>query len=284
MKSFAVSYAVTPSEEEPKGRGKFGSGLKEYFNLPRVLLILLIVVFLVAVSVKAGGQAEPFSWLFGPNGAVPGTIPDDIAKALGPILALALAIERLLEMVFDMLETNFQKIAKIGSAGGDGLKYIQEINTLYSKEMMKAKEALKTALEQESPPDEQKKGELIRVVEQAELRFREASAMWDGLNKDPKYVSWKRALSIWLGLFLGMVIAVLSEKGLFFYLNLKVPLLLDMLITGFIIGAGSGPLHSLIGILQSAKDSLSNIGSFAGLGPIRDELQEIRKKIEKTNP
>lgn len=278
MSTFATSYAVKREiDKEAKGNAKI--------NLPNILLYIVIVIFLVTVFIKAFSQASPFLWLFGMNGAPGGPIPEDIAKALGPILALSLAIERLLETVFDVLETNFAKIAELGMAGAEGLGYIQEINSLYMQEMDTAKDALRDALSlplAEQPPA-QEKTKLIDAVQLAEKRFRASSSMWETLNKDPKYISWKRALSIWLGLALGMVVAVFSEKGMFYYLHLEVPRLMDMLLTGFIIGAGSGPLHSLIGILQGAKDSLSKVGNLAGLQPVQDEVDELRKQIAAQN-
>jgi hypothetical protein len=41
-----------------------------------------------------------------------------------------------------------------------------------------------------------------------------------------------------------------------------VPAKFDILITGLIIGTGSSPVHSLIGILQQGKDALDSLGGF----------------------
>jgi hypothetical protein len=37
---------------------------------------------------------------------------------------------------------------------------------------------------------------------------------------------------------------------------------MDVLITGLVIGSGSYPVHSLVGILQQGKDALDGLGNF----------------------
>lgn len=278
--SFAVSYALP---EEPKSKKEpVWDRVKAAFNGPYIVLIVLIAIFLVSIIVKAILQEGGLLWLFTSNGAIKGELPKDIALALGPILALSLAIERLIETVFDMFETNVKEIAKQTSAGAKGLDYIKQITKLYTDEMFNAKAALEAAVNKpDTKPTE--KTALISGVDQAEKRVKEVSVLWDNLPKDPKYISWKRAISIWMGLVIGMIVGVFTEKGFFFYLNLDVPRILDMLITGFVLGAGSGPLHSLIGILQSTKDTLSNLGSFTGVGALTNEVRSLRAEVDKAS-
>lgn len=277
MKTFAVSYAMMEDDQEEPNKIVAWS---KNINWPKWILGLLIIVFLISVYARVRAPNTGLVWLTDLNGAKGDPLPSDIGVALGPLLALALTIERLIETIFDMFETNIKQIAKYTAAGHDGLKYIQEVTTLYTGEMTKAKDALKVAIG-DSTTNPEKKNQLIKSLEDAEQRLKDTGALWENLPKDPKYVSWKRALSIGLGLTLGMVVAVFSEHGLFYYLNLSVPRLLDMLVTGFVLGAGSGPMHSLIGILQSAKDSLANVGSFAGFSSVEKELRSLRAEVEK---
>lgn len=276
MKTFAVSYAPPPPET--RGKKSFLIWLKEWNNGPQIVLAVLILTFLVSLLFKALGETGGLGWLFSSNAAVKDELPKDIALALGPILALALAIERLIETIFDMFETNVREIAKKTAAGAKGLDYIQQITQLYTDEMFNAKAALEEALGKPETKLE-KKSALIAAVEAAETRVQEIGSLWENLPKDPKYISWKRALSIWIGLVIGMIVGVFNEHGFFYYLNLEVPRLLDMLVTGFVLGAGSGPLHSLIGILQSTKDMLSNLGSLPNAGAIKDELRSLRAEM-----
>ncbi len=278
IRTFAVSRGKN-ADKQGDNKSKLETFLQN-INWPRAILVLLITAFLISVFVKASGQPDAFAWLLGGNGATGGPLPGDIGIALGPILALALAIERLIETIFDMFETNIAQVAKYTSAGEKGLKYIDDITTLYTDEMFKAKNALMEAMNS-SETSPAKKSELLSALEAAEQRLKDTGVFWENLPKDPQYVSWKRAITIWLGLVAGMVVAVFNDQGLFYYLNQPVPRLLDMLVTGFVLGAGSGPIHSLVGILQSAKDSLSNVGSLAGFGAVQNELRSLRSEIEK---
>ena len=47
----------------------------------------------------------------------------------------------------------------------------------------------------------------------------------------------------------------------------------------FVIGAGSGPMHSLVGILQGAKDTLADLGELAALGPLKQDIKDLQDKI-----
>jgi hypothetical protein len=282
MKSFAVSYvAKIPESGGPNEKKKFE--LPYWINLPNVLLALIIITALVSAVMIALRQPEGLAWLFASKPlATPGSFPDDVGKALGPILALALAIERLVETIFNIFENNVKQVAKYGTAGASGLNYLEQVTSLYYREMLSARNMLNTAVnlsaDNSKPVD---KGILIQYLEDAEKRFTDASNRIFELPKDPQYIAWKRVISIWLGLFLGLLVAIFSDEGIFFHLNMSVPRLMDMIVTGFVIGAGSGPMHSLIGILQSAKATLDNVGSFTGLGPIKQEIQNLRDEIKK---
>jgi hypothetical protein len=282
MKSFAVSYVTRIPESGGPNEKKIFE-FPYWLNLPNILLFIIIITSLVSAVMIALRQPEGLAWLFASKPLVtPGSLPEDIGKALGPILALALAIERLVETIFNIFENNVKQVAKYGSAGATGLNYLEQVTSLYYREMLSARKMLDTAVNVSSdnskPVD---KGILIKYLEDAEKRFTDASNRIFELPKDPQYVAWKRVISIWLGLFLGLLVAVFSDEGIFQHLNMSVPRLMDMIITGFVIGAGSGPMHSLIGILQSAKSTLDNVGSFTGLGPIKQEIQNLRDEIKK---
>jgi hypothetical protein len=282
MKSFPVSYIAKMPESGGQNR-KEKVGLPYWLNLPNILLVLIIMTALASAVMIALQQPQGIAWLFASKPLVtPGSFPEDVGKALGPILALALAIERLVETIFNIFENNVRQVAKYGSAGAEGLNYLNQVSSLYYREMLSARNMLRVAVDasadNSTPVD---KSLLIKRLEDAEKRFTEASNRIFDLPKDPKYVAWKRVISIWLGLFLGLLVAVFSDEGIFQHLNMSVPRLMDMLITGFVIGAGSGPMHSLIGILQSAKTTLDNVGSFTGLGTVKQEIQNLRDEIKK---
>src|SRR5262249_33079964 len=89
-----------------------------------------------------------------------------------------------------------------------------------------------------------------------------------------RYRSLKQSISILVGIGLGIAVAFISGLDMFVLLGLQPanwaghPL--GMLLTGVIIGAGTGPVHSIIGLLQQTRDAvdqpatLSNAGAAAG--------------------
>lgn len=266
----AVPMKAAGAKPSPKEKRNFN----DLISAPMLTLTILITVFLASVIARLMLEQDPWSWLFGSNGG--GTSPDpvkSIEAALAPILALALAIERLIETVFDFFETNLKEVAKKTTGAAQSLEYIEQMSKLYTKHMNQAKDALQLAIDSNQP--QEVKDKLALAVQKAEDLVLEAGNRLELLPKDPKYVSWKRAISILLALSMGMVVAVFVDKGVFYYLNFNVPRLLEMLLTGFILGAGSGPLHSLIGILQGAKDALVGVGNFNVKG-----VNELNKKMQ----
>ncbi len=95
--------------------------------------------------------------------------------------------------------------------------------------------------------------------------------------KAPEYVAWKRALSIWVGLLVGLEVAVLGDMGMLHTIGIPSPRILDMLITGLVVGAGPGPMHSIIGMLQGGKDALEKLGDLAEGKAVREAVEELKK-------
>ncbi len=234
----------------------------------RLVLLLVIFAILLATAIalfrEAGeGEATGLLWLFATK-----TIPSDaeplgdIALVLAPLMALALAIERLIETVFDLLEESLSEVANLGSVTQQGLKNLED-------GLAQAWKAFDEATYRpESDPDK------LKLLGAAHERIKKANERLAGITADPKYISSKRALSILLGLALGLIVAITSDEGIFQLLRMPVPRILDMLVTGFVIGAGSGPMHSLVGILQGVKDSIANIGGLADLKNVKGKLKE----------
>ena len=62
---------------------------------------------------------------------------------------------------------------------------------------------------------------------------------------------------------IGVVVAALGQIQMFAMLGIgAVPARIDVLITGLVIGSGSYPVHSLLGILQQGKDTLDSVKGF----------------------
>lgn len=80
-----------------------------------------------------------------------------------------------------------------------------------------------------------------------------------------QYVQFKSGTSLVLAVVVGVVIANYTGMRLFDYLRPLTPRLLeavppvwDVLITGFIIGAGTKPMHDLLGIITQTKNLLGS--------------------------
>ncbi len=82
--------------------------------------------------------------------------------------------------------------------------------------------------------------------------------------KTPQYLQFKSGTSMLAGVILGILLASFANIQLFAFLSPSVPGLLDnmpttwdLLITGFIIGAGSKPAHDILGIITQVKNFLN---------------------------
>ena len=101
------------------------------------------------------------------------------------------------------------------------------------------------------------------LLADAQQRLKEAEAKLAGASDSPDYRSAKSAATIVLGLMLGVIIAAMGQIQMFALLGIgAVPARIDVLITGLVIGSGSYPVHSLVGILQQGKDALDGLGNF----------------------
>ena len=108
--------------------------------------------------------------------------------------------------------------------------------------------------------------------------------MSDATNSSD-YRSAKSAATIILGLMLGVIIASVGQIQMFALLGIAaVPARIDVLITGLIIGSGSYPVHSLVGILQQGKDALDGLGNFLNNRAAPSSVQATQQTITTVQP
>ena len=101
------------------------------------------------------------------------------------------------------------------------------------------------------------------LLKDAQSRLKDAENKLAGATSSPDYRSAKSAATIIMGLMLGVIIAAVGQIQMFALLGIgAVPGRIDVLITGLVIGSGSYPVHSLVGILQQGKDALDGLGNF----------------------
>lgn len=83
---------------------------------------MLAVVSAIALAVLQGASIQR---LFEVKAVREGPL-GELAVILAPLFGLALAIERIVETAFDMFDQATEEVAKLWSAGTEGLGWIQE--------------------------------------------------------------------------------------------------------------------------------------------------------------
>lgn len=208
----------------------------------------------------------------------------DYATLLLPLVLAATAVERILEMIFDLYENAILKASRFLNVGGQYLKFARErvrqareaIDSVQSVITQVAKdEAFRKALAKLQVEWQRRTGasaipaeveaELRVEVEKKLLEDRIAHAEQDLALAEqrlveyldsPLYRSGKGAATFFGGLLIGLAIALASQIRMFALLGIEVNAVIDMLVTGLIIGTGSAPVHALIGILQNTKSAV----------------------------
>jgi hypothetical protein len=235
----------------------------------QLLFAILIVITLVLAFARAlpevGSPLNALFWLF----AVPPIVPKaaaDFASLLAPLLAISLAIERLIETAFNWFEQSSRAVADVLVAPKEALDWVgREYQEAYDV----TDQAATTLATQMTP-------ESLELLNMAEERLAKAEDRLRNWVNAPEYIAWKKALSIWLGLLAGLVISVIGDLGMLHYMEIPAPRLIDMIVTGLIIGSGPGPMHDLIGILQSGKDALGSLSDLAKGKAVHQAAEEIR--------
>ena len=228
----------------------------------RVAILLLLIGLLVwgGLNHTAGG-----TWAVG--------TPQDLAAVLAPFLVLATGIERFWEAVFSWYES-------FALATGRVLGTVSGVTTWAKTEVDNAEKAVNAAvnaLGHKTPADVGYSAGL-KVLQEAETRLLDAqSRITEGL-KSPEYVSLKRGITLLGSLAIGLAISIGSRLTLLATAGLQaVPVELDTIITGLLIGAGPGPLHSFITALQELRNALAGVADLArgtALKKVREALPQ----------
>jgi hypothetical protein len=220
--------------------------------MKRLLLVLCWLVALSLVFVQVAGAD---------NGATTGdegTATVSVALALTPLVAAATAIERVIEMLFNGYESLVLSIGGFAGLGGSYVKWAREQVSRYRNALISAS-------------SESEVSRLEELLLDAQQRLK------DSLKAEP-YVSLKRAFAVLLGIALGLVAAFTTRLQMFRLLGVDLSAMgattatttlsslgttMDMAITGVVIGTGSAPVHSFIGILQNTKDAIDQVRALA---------------------
>ncbi|MBI4670970.1 MAG: hypothetical protein HY741_04805 [Chloroflexi bacterium] len=185
----------------------------------------------------------------------------DLAAVLAPIAVAALGIERMIEMMWNLIESYIRSFVAFLAGRSEWLRWAND-------ELKAARERL-AALAQEGDPTLRvadmlptSQDALYQLIERAANDVALAEARLATLTSTTQYRDAKRVISIVTSLILGLIVATVVGLQMFALLGINVNERVDILITGIAIGTGSTPVHSLIGILQQGKDTLDGIQGF----------------------
>lgn len=273
LREHTRSRSLSPDETEStqkavKDAQKEQEKLQYRLQVKWLFLTLILVSVILAIARAFPVKMSPASllWLL----EIPATSAEktaDFLTVLTPFLAIAVAIERLLETGFNWFEQTSRAVADILVAPQETLDWVgREYQDAYDA----ADEAVATVGIQTTP-------ESMELLDRAEERLTKAEERLRSWTQAPEYIAWKKALSIWLGLLAGLVIAILGDLGMLRYIGIATPRLIDMIVTGLVIGAGPGPMHDMIGILQNSRNALGSLTDLAKGKSMRDAAALIRE-------
>lgn len=247
----------------------------------RVLAGVVIILWLVLIGWVLASPIDDAD-------ALPLAVGANLAIVLAPVLAAAAAVERTLESGFNLLEGSWRTMVAYLGRGLRWLKNaeieVQQARQLLDKVSVKYSAELQSIQFGESSVAtltddiQARMNAADRLMTLAQLRLKSAESNLSDLTSSERYISAKLAASVILGLMLGVIIAGIGQLQMFAMLGIGVvPAQIDVLITGLVIGSGSYPVHSLVGILQQGKGAVDSVkGYFNRLSP---QAQATRQEI-----
>jgi hypothetical protein len=218
-----------------------------------VLLIVLLVLLVALAMLALRGSQFPAAV---PSGET------QLAVILAPFLALAVAIERFWETVFDWYESLVMGTAKLVGVSA-------ETATWMNKELENAQtavQALTLELASAATPNAanaQTHQALLDTFHEAEKRLKDAQSRIAETVKAPQYVGTKRAITLLGSLVLGVFISTTANLTLLNAAGIPIAIAADVLVTGLLIGSGPGPLHQFISILEELRSAAAGLSGLA---------------------
>jgi hypothetical protein len=263
---------------------------RQFFRMQRWFRILVLLVVGLWIGLIA------WVLLFAP-------ITDATAKALeasanltvvlAPVLAAAAAVERTLETIFNVLEGSWRTMVAYLGRGMRWLKsaevevkqarqFLADVADRYNVEMQNI-EIGSVSVSELTLAAQARIDAVNKMMAVAQQRLKAAEENLGNATSSKNYINAKAAVSIVLGLMLGVIISALAQLQMFALLGAStVPARFDVLITGLVIGSGSYPVHSLVGILQQGKDTLDSVkGYFNRSAPTG---QAVEQRITTVQP
>ncbi len=302
------SNIVTPTVDPKRTRGKGvapqwdESAMRRRTRLIMSTIVSLVVVIWVAL----------FIWVFFIAPVLPTSeVTPPVAGAsllvvLAPVVAAATGVERLLESVFNTLENVWRTgVAYLGygmrwlkqaeTQVADARAWMQNIGLVYNNleakyatqmnQLMQqsSMERIAAQLEDLRQRADQETANVQKLLADAEARVAETENKLNEASGSSDYINAKAAASIVLGLMLGVIVATVGQIKMFALLGIAMPARIDVFATGIVIGSGSYPVHSLVGILQQGRDALDGLGNFLNTRAA-PTVQAVEQKITTIQP
>lgn len=266
-----MSDQTTPSKKAPSKNLSAEQIKKQWQTTNRWFMTLVTFVAVLAISLMV--------WVFGfaPIVDAPAATLDmaaNLTVVLAPILAAAAGVERLLETIFNIIEGSWKSLVAYLGRGLRWLntakaeveasrQWLAEVSTRYNDEMLLLTIKPGTSVADLSLEMQTKIKTAKEMLELAKGRLTDAETNLAEVTSSDGYRSAKAAATIVLGLMIGVIVAGIGQLQMFALLGIGgVPARVDVFITGLIIGSGSYPVHSLVGILQQTKDTLAGAKSY----------------------
>ena len=217
----------------------------------------------------------------------------NLTVVLAPVLAAAAAVERTLETLFNVLEGSWRTMVAYLGRGLRWLKsaevevkqarqFLADVADKYNAEMQNI-EIGEVSVSELTLAAQARIDAVNKLMNVAQQRLKAAEDNLSNATSSENYINAKAAVSVVLGLMLGVIISALAQLQMFALLGVSiVPARFDVLITGLVIGSGSYPVHSLVGILQQGKDTLDSVkGYFNRSAP---SGQAVEQRITTVQP
>jgi hypothetical protein len=245
-----------------------------------VVVLWLVLIWWVLVSPIEDAQALPLE------------VGANLTIVLAPVLAAAAAVERTLESGFNVLEGSWRTMVAYLGRGMRWLKnaeievqqarqFLNDVSDKYNAELQSVQfgEASMASLTNKV---QGRMDEANKLMALAHLRLEKAESNLADITSSENYIGAKAAASIILGLMLGVIIAGIGQLQMFAMLGVAiVPAKIDVLVTGLVIGSGSYPVHSLVGILQQGKGAVDSVkGYFNRLAPQAQATREETTTVQ----
>jgi hypothetical protein len=296
---------VSARAPEPRGMPTREAIFKQHLATRRWFMFLVFLMVLVSLGL--------IIWVFFLASIEKATVAilapaANLTLVLAPVLAAAAGVERTLETTFNIMENSWKKLV---AYLGKGLRWLNsaelevesarqwlaDVSTRYNQELRSLEIKDGMSASDLSNEMQDKISAAKSMLDLAQTRLDDAENNLANVTSSDGYRSAKAAASIVLGLIIGVVVSTLGQLQMFAMLGIgSVPARVDVFITGLVIGTGSYPVHSLVGILQQTKETLDGAKGYLNrigtpftaqktteMKPASDETGAGPKLVEKVS-